>query len=263
MGETLRRNASGHGGFHPPDESLHRRPRNDPDSRHRSHLRGPNNARPTRSSEEFRKNFQKVGGRSKKFPILMVKRVKKANHSTPIRPATRVFPSADQISSSIILARMGQSHMNDTEPSSKRAEANRRNAQKSTGPRTAAGKERAAIQRRQTWNAGQNDRPARRGYRGLPGPHGGLDERPEARRRGRTLPRAARRAALLAARARRPRPGRPGRRRPLRRRRPRRSPGRRGRRPGTPPLLGPPRSHLLLSPVRDHPRRPRASPGRA
>jgi hypothetical protein len=35
--------------------------------------------------------------------------------------------------------------MNDTVPSSKRAEANRRNAQKSTGPRTAAGKERARF----------------------------------------------------------------------------------------------------------------------
>jgi hypothetical protein len=35
--------------------------------------------------------------------------------------------------------------MNDTEPSSKRAEANRRNARKSTGPKTAAGKERARF----------------------------------------------------------------------------------------------------------------------
>ena len=35
--------------------------------------------------------------------------------------------------------------MNDTEPSSKRAEANRRNAQKSTGPKTAAGKDRARF----------------------------------------------------------------------------------------------------------------------
>ena len=35
--------------------------------------------------------------------------------------------------------------MSDTETSSKRAEANRRNAQKSTGPRTAAGKDRARF----------------------------------------------------------------------------------------------------------------------
>ena len=146
--------------------------------------------------------------------------------------------------------------MNDTEPSSKRAEANRRNAQKSTGPRTAAGKERARF------NAVKHGMRAKTIV--LPGEDpDAFQARMEAWTNDlkpaddveRFLV-APRRAALLAARARRPRPGRPGRRRPLRRRRPRRRPGRRGRRPGPPPLLGPPRTRLLLSPVRDHPRRP-------
>ena len=148
--------------------------------------------------------------------------------------------------------------MSDAAPSSKRAEANRRNAQKSTGPRTAAGKERARF------NAVKHGMRARTHI--LPGEDPvALQARMDAWTNDlkpadeveRFLVHRAVQLSWQLERADRALAARP------RRRRPRRRPGRGGRRPGPPPLLGPPRTRLLLSPVRDHPRRPRASPGRA
>ena len=136
-----------------------------------------------------------------------------------------------------------------TVTSSKRVEANRKNAARSTGPRSATGKCRSRF------NAVKHGMAAKLPV--LPGedpdafrrPPRRLDRRAPAPRTGRTPARRPRRACLLAAPAGRPRPGRPaGLRGPGRRRPAGRRPVRRGPRAGPTPLLGPAGTAAALPP---------------
>ena len=106
-----------------------------------------------------------------------------------------------------------------TDTSSKRVEANRRNAARSTGPRSAAGKDRSRFNAVKHGMAAKLPVLPGEDARGLPRPPRRLDRRAPAARTGRAPARRPRRACLLAAPAGRPRPGRsaglrgPGRRR--------------------------------------------------
>ncbi len=157
--------------------------------------------------------------------------------------------------------------------STKRIEANRRNAARSTGPPTIQGTSESVSQRRHPRPDRRNAHPPRRGPPRIPAPPRELDRRARTRQPLRARPRPPGRHLILAARPRRTRPGRLDRRLARdhpRRRRQASAGGSRGpgptppataprpqlrpplRRLGRPRPPGPPRSR--------RPRRPRAAP---
>ncbi len=94
-----------------------------------------------------------------------------------------------------------------------RAEINRRNAQKSTGPKTPEGQEPIAVQccGQKPPHGRQDPRPARRGPRDVSGADRSLDGRPPACERRRAIPGRARAAAVSLASSTAPTaPTRPG-----------------------------------------------------
>ena len=132
-----------------------------------------------------------------------------------------------------------------------RAEINRRNAARSTGPRTHDGKQRSRFNALKHGLERHDPCPARRGPRGLPRPPRRLVRRPGARRRGRAVPGRAGGDGFVEDRAGRPDRGRPpGRRGPRRRCRP----------PGCPPRRGRPAGPAAARQRRPG-RRPRPRPG--
>ena len=131
---------------------------------------------------KFRKKSQKVRGWAKKFPIILVERVAIANLlSTTPSTSHPTSPPPTRPSLLIYLPRRGHQYERHravvqarrSEPP-QRPEVHRPQDRRRQGTRP--------FQCRQAWNAGEDRDPARRGHRRLPGPHGRLDERPEAGR---------------------------------------------------------------------------------